>query len=83
MRALLGEAGIVDDPCHDWSLLLHGRENRTTYLRQQLFVTPGSVGDQMMERLVHPAHVVGSQTGGHRLDALALAGKQQSLTVRL
>jgi hypothetical protein len=37
----------------------------------------------MMKRLVHPSDVVGSQTGGHGLDALPLAGQQQVGTVIL
>jgi hypothetical protein len=50
-------------------------------LSQYLFVIPGSVGDQMMERLVHAPDVIGSQTGSPRLDAFALTGKQQSFAV--
>ncbi len=68
---------------HDGTLLLHCRENRTAHLRQQLFVAPGSIGDQMMQRLMHSPNVVGSQARGHRLDALALARKQQPLAVGL
>jgi hypothetical protein len=36
----------------------------------------------MMERLMHPPHVIGSKFGSHRLDALAFQRQQQSLAVR-
>jgi hypothetical protein len=46
------------------------------YLGQQRFVAPGSIRYQVMERLVHPLHVVGSEFGSHRLDALTFQWKQ-------
>src|SRR6266487_572842 len=83
MLPFLGKARVVHDPSHDWTRVLHRRENVPAHLSQQCFVTPGSIGDYMMERLVGPSQVVGSQSGGHRLDTLPLTGKQQSLAIRL
>jgi hypothetical protein len=32
----------------------------------------------MMQRLVHPSNIVGSEPGGHGLDTLPFAGQQQA-----
>jgi len=68
---------------HDWAVLLHGRQHRSPHLGQHLVVVPWGVRHQVMERLVRAANIVWSQTRGHRLDTLALAGQQQPNAVVL
>ena len=50
---------------------------------EQGFVTPGSLGDQMVQGLTNRLNVVRIQAGRHRLNALAVPGQQQSLAVIL
>jgi len=53
-----------------------------TDLFQQHLVTPGGIGHHVMQRLVHPANVVGRQTRSHGLHALAFPGQQQARAIR-
>src|ERR1039457_4206708 len=48
MLSLLRNTGIVHNPSHDGTMLLHGREYRMAYLGQQRFVAPGSIRYQVM-----------------------------------
>jgi hypothetical protein len=81
MFALLGESGIVHDPRHEGAPLLYRREDGIPHLGHQFLITPGSIGNQMMHRLVQSLRVAGVKKRSHRLDALAVARKQESLAV--
>jgi hypothetical protein len=59
-------------------MFLHRRQNPTADLAQQRVVSPRRICHQMMQRLVHPPDIVGSQSRRHRLDALAFAWQQKS-----
>jgi hypothetical protein len=83
MLALLGKTGVIDDPCHHWSLFLHGGQHLSAHLLQHGLIAPWSLGYHMMQTLTHWLHISGIQTGGHRLDALALPGQQQAHAVIL
>lgn len=78
MASLLGKSRIIDYPCHHGSTLQHGREDKSKTEVQNLLIAPRGIGYQMVQRLVHPSHVVRRQASGHRLDALALTGQQQT-----
>lgn len=68
---------------HDGVSLLDCRKNRISHLDQQFLVLPGSVGDQMMQRLVRPLGMDGIQTRGHRLHAFPVTRQKQALAVGL
>lgn len=83
VRALLGKPSVIYDPRDDGALLLQRWQRLATHTSQQRMVTPGSIHHQMVERLMHAAHVVRSQTGRHGLDALAFSRQQQAGAVVL
>jgi len=83
MRALLGEAGVIDDPGGQRMFTRHGGQHLTANLPQQGRVAPGRLGHDVVQRLMHLAHVCRSQTRRHRLDALALDRQKKSLGVVL
>ena len=61
----------------------HRGQHLISHFLQQRGIAPGRVGHNVMQRLVHLAHVARSQTRGHGLDALALQGQQKTLRVVL
>jgi hypothetical protein len=77
--SLFGKTGVIHDPRHHRAILLHGWKHLPSYLTQHLFVVPGRVRNQVMQRLVHAANIVRSQTCSHWLNALAISGQQQSV----
>ena len=83
MFAFLGDASVIDDPGLDGSFLLHQRQHVAAHLSQQIGVAPGRMGDDMVQRLMRLAHVIGGQAGGHRLDALARQLEHQPTAVIL
>jgi hypothetical protein len=50
---------------------------------QNGLVAPRSVSHDVVQRLMHAPHIVGSQSGSHRLDTFPLARQQQSGAVVL
>jgi len=76
MFPLLRKSGIVDDPRDHWTVFLHNWKYISPNLGQHLLVAPWRVRYQVVQRLVHTANIIRSQTGSHRLDALALPWKQ-------
>ena len=73
MFTLLGETRIVHDPRHHRAVFLHSGQYLLPHLCQHLFVVPGRVCHKVMQRLVHAANIIRSQTRSHRLDAFALS----------
>ena len=59
----------------------HGRQHLAANLFQERVIAPGRVSHDVMQRLVHLAHVAGGQTRRHRLDALALNRQHETLGV--
>jgi hypothetical protein len=74
---------MADDPGHNRPLPPHRSENTRSDLRRQSFVTPSCAAKAVMQGLVHPANIVGRQSGRQRLDALVLAGQWCSRTTGL
>jgi hypothetical protein len=83
MGALLGQAGVVDDPGYNRAAFRHRRQRIVARAAQQGLVAPGSVGHHMVQRLMHTPDVGRGQTRCHRLDRLALPGQQQPGAVQL
>ena len=81
MRAFLREAGVVDDPGADRPMPLDGGHHLLAHGGQHGLIGPVGLGDEVVQRLVRGLHPTGFHARGHRLDALAIAGKQQSGTV--
>jgi hypothetical protein len=81
--SLFGKAGIIYDPGNHWTIFLHDGKHLLSHPAQHLFVAPGRVGNQVMQRLVHAANIVWGQTCSHRLYALPLAWQQQTRAVTL
>jgi hypothetical protein len=83
MGALLGKSRVIHDPGRQRMLARHRGQHLAAHLLQKRVIAPGRVGHDVMQRLVHLAHVAGSQTRGHRLDALALDRQHEALGVVL
>jgi hypothetical protein len=52
----------------------HGWQYLAANLFQMRVIAPGCIGNHVMQRLVHLAHIAGCQTCRHRLDALRSIG---------
>ena len=83
MPALLGEAGVVDDPGPDWPLPLKTRQHLRLHHRQHGVIRPIRLRHEVMQRLMRRLHATGLHPRRHRLDTLALAGQQKALAIRL
>jgi hypothetical protein len=82
MPALLGHAGVIDDPGPDWGLRLHGWKHQVPDRRQDGPVGPGRLGHEMMQGLVRCADPSWLDPGRYRLHALAPAWQHQPNTIR-
>jgi hypothetical protein len=78
LMTLLGKACVIYHPRHDWITVQHGWDHKIQTAIQNRFVAPWGVRNQMVQRLVHPSHIVASQLGGHGFDAFPFAGQQQA-----
>jgi hypothetical protein len=76
LLTLLRKSRVIHHPSHYWSLLQHRWQHRIQTSVQHYFIAPGGIGHNVVQRLLHTSHIVGSQTSGHRLDAFALAWQQ-------
>ena len=82
MNALLGKSRVVDDPGAYPAALLDSRKNKGSNPPQQVRLRPVGVGDKMVQRLMRPLDAARLDAlGRYRLDALSLAGKNESRTV--
>src|SRR2546428_424170 len=77
VAALLGHAGVVDDPRRHRAVSLQGRQHGLTGRAQDGAIVPGGIGDEVMHRLMARAHVARIDARGHRLDALPLPGQTE------
>nr|AAX11189.1 putative Pi-transporter-like B1 [Magnetospirillum gryphiswaldense] len=80
--ALLGKAGVVDDPGAQFDVPLDGRKHRRPHRRQHRLVRPVGLGDEVMHRLVRRLHAPRLHPRRHRLDALAVARQHQTQAIR-
>jgi len=76
--ALLGKAGVVDDPGRDRT---ERRQHLVACCGQKRLIRPGRLGDEMVQRLVRSTHPLGPDPSRHRLDALALTRQDQAAAV--
>ena len=81
MSALLDKAGLIHNPCRHRSGFLHCRQDVIADLPQHVGIAPGRLCDEVMQRLVHALHMIGSQARGHGLDAFPFPVEQQAGTV--
>jgi hypothetical protein len=83
MLPWFGKTRIIHNPRHHRIVFLHAWKHIPSNLGQHLFIVPGRVRHQVMERLMRATNIVGSQARSHRLNTLALSGQYQSLAVVL
>jgi hypothetical protein len=83
IRALLREAGVVDDPGSDRSLSLDDRQHLRPHDRKHGFIRPIRFRHEVMQRLMCGLHPTRLQPRRHRLHALALARQDQSRAISL
>ena len=81
MRALLGNAGVVDDQRADRAVPLDDRQHAGAHRGEHRVIRPVGLGYEVMQRLMRRLHPPRLHPRRHRLDALAIAGQQQSRTV--
>jgi hypothetical protein len=78
MLALLGKAAVIDDPVRHRPMPLERRQHLCPHCGQQRRIVPLGLRHHMVQRLVFGLYMRRIEPGGHRLDALALAGQQQT-----
>ena len=83
MLSLLWKARVIHYPRHDRPLSQHGRKHCVQCAVEENLVIPGSIRHQMVQRLMHPAHMIRIQPRRHGLNALAFSRQKQSRAVRL
>ena len=82
LRSLLGNPGIVNDPCTNWSVTLYCRQDRLVHFGQDRAIAPLGLRDEMMHRLMGGSYAIGSDSRRHGLHAFAIARQHQSRRVR-
>jgi hypothetical protein len=83
LTSLLGESGVIYYPGHHRVTPQHCGDYQIQTAIQDRFVIPRGVGYHMMQRLVHPTHVIASESRGHGFDAFPFSGQQQAGAVVL
>jgi hypothetical protein len=76
--SFLGKAGVVEDPGSDRAVPGQGRQHLLAHGGEHGRIIPRGLGDEVMQGLVGCLDMPRIEAGGHRLDALALAGQQQA-----
>ena len=79
--ALVGEAGIVDDPGLDGPGAFNGGQHQVAHLGEHRRIRPRRLTYEMQQRLVLGGDPGRSCHGGHRLDALARGWHEQARAV--
>jgi hypothetical protein len=82
VRALLGDAGVVDHPAADGPLLLDDGQHTGADGGQERLVGPVGLGDEMVQRLMGGLDAPGLDAGRYGFDALASARQQQARAIR-
>jgi hypothetical protein len=83
LAPLFRKPDVIYYPCHHWVTAQHRGNDEIQAPIQDRFIIPWSIGNHMMQRLMHSSHILGSESGGHRFDALAFTRQQQSGAVIL
>ena len=78
MRTLLLKPRVVDDPGFDASVRRKRRRRKFANLRQHRLIRPPRLPDEVQQRLMRRRRARRRHHRGDRLDALALAGHQQT-----
>src|SRR3954470_17421800 len=79
--ALLGEAGIVDDPGLDGPSTLEGGQDQVAHLGEHGRIRPRRLTNEMQERLVLGGNPGRGRDRSYRLDALARGRHKQTRAV--
>ena len=58
-----------------------GRQNLTPHLLEKRVIVPGRIGHDVMQRLMHLAHLAGGKPRSHRLHTFPFPFQQQTRTV--
>src|ERR1700680_1029318 len=69
MSSFLREPRVIHDPGRQRMFSRHGWKHLVANLSQNTSIAPGRIGNDVMQRLMHLAHLAGSQTRRHRLYA--------------
>jgi hypothetical protein len=81
MLAFLGYPGVVDDQRPDRAVPLDDGQHLGAHRREHHVVRPVGLRYEVMQRLMRSLHASRLHPRSYRLDALAIAGQQQSRTV--
>jgi len=81
MRALLGKASIVDDPCLDRPGPFDRRQHHLPNFAENHLVRPAPLADKMQQRLVLRSRPFRCRHRRHRLHALAFARQHQAQAI--
>lgn len=79
--ALLRDAGVVDDQRPGRAVLFDDGQDTRTHRRQHRGVGPIGLGQEVMQRLMRRLHAPWLHPRGHRFDAFAITGQQQSRAI--
>ena len=80
--AFLRHAGVIDDQGPDRAALLDDGQHAGAHRRKHRVIGPIGLRHEVMQRLVRCLHAARLHARGHRLDAFAIAGQQQSRAIR-
>jgi hypothetical protein len=75
--ALLGEGRVIHEPRRHRTMALHLPQDKITGDAKHLRILPGSVGDQVMHRLVPSPYVPRIDARRHGFNTLPIAGQTQ------
>ena len=83
MLALLGKAGVINDPRQHRPLTLHFWQGIIPNCLHHRDITPRCLGHKMMQGLVFGTHLARSKLRRHGFDTLSLNRQQQARAIRL
>ena len=81
MLALLGNAGVIDDPAADRRLFFKLGQHERAHGREQFRLIPRRFRNKVVQRLVLGTDLIGSDARRHRLNALSCARQEQPRAV--
>ena len=81
MVALLGQAGVIDDPGTDRAMTFDRRQDLLAHFGQNGLIRPRRIADKMQQRLVFGRTLCRRRHGSDRLHRLAFQGHQQARTI--
>jgi hypothetical protein len=75
MPSFFHQSGVIDHPSLDPSLLLHDVQHVVAHRFQNVFVTPGRMGNEVVEGLMGLPRIGRTETCGHRFHTIPFARK--------